>query len=195
MRRCNDCHSQFRQNTGTNRPLKINAFQDVINEKFQPIDIDDVENEIQRSQFLAIDVNSIRKFQKRSKFNADRYRVKTKVFNKSKTKNLEALLDTGCNTDALSLAACQELGSDGDIQPPKSIATGVDGHNLNVVGTVSTTLHVGNVPYTNTFPVLKNIADFDVMIGTRFMQSTNLMSKVFDLMQDNLGAEHVERTN
>ena len=66
---------------------------------------------------------------------------------------------------------------------------------MNVVGSVKATLHVGNVPYTNTFPVLNKIADFDVMIGTRFMQSADLMTKVVDLMKDNLGAENVERTN
>ena len=154
-----------------------------------------MENEIHRSQFLAIDVDSIGKVRKRSKFNPDRYRVKTKVFNRNRSKCLHALLDTGCNTDALSLDACKQLGIANDIVPERSLATGVDGHNLNVVGSVKATFHVGNVPYTNTFPVLNKIADFDVMIGTRFMQSADLMTKVVDLMKDNLGAENVERTN
>jgi len=43
--------------------------------------------------------------------------------------------------------------------------------------------------------VLEKIDGFDVMIGTKFMQSASLMTKVVDLMKDNLGAENVERTN
>jgi len=161
----------------------------------EQIAIDEIENEVQKSQFLAINVNAIRKVKKHNKFNPDRYRMKAKVFNSDKTRHLEGLLDTGCNTDAFSLDACKKLGIAENIKRKDSLASGVDGHNLKVIGSVKATVHVGDVPYTSTFPVLDKIEGFDVMIGTKFMQSVNLMTKVVDLMKDNLGCENVERTN
>ena len=121
--------------------------------------------------------------------------MKAKVFNSDKSKVVSGLIDTGCNTDALSLNACKHLGIENQIQPHHSLATGVDGHNLKVVGSVFATLNIGDVKYTNTFPVLEKIDSFDVMIGTRFMQSTDLMTKVVDLMKDSLGPNNVERVN
>ena len=175
--------------------MNVQAFDDVVNGPMEQVAIDQIENEVQRSQFLAIDVNAIRRVKKRNKFNPDRYRMKAKVFNSDKTRHLEGLLDTGCNTDAFSLEACKKLGIADDIKRNESLATGVDGHNLKVIGSVQATVHVGDVPYTSTFPVLDKIEGFDVMIGTKFMQSVNLMTKVVDLMKDNLGADNVERTN
>jgi len=193
--RCHDCHDKFIQNKFSGRSLQVNAFDDVIGGQAEQIEIDQIEDQVQRSQFLAIDVNAIRKVKRKNRFNPDRYRVKAKVFNKDKSRCLDALLDTGCNTNALSLDACKKLGIDSDIEHKPSLATGVDGHNLKVIGSVDATIHVGKVLYTSSFPVQDKIDGFDVMIGTKFMQSQNLMAKVIDLMKENLGAENVERTN
>jgi len=193
LSRCHDCYQKFIRNRPG--PLNVHAFDQVVSGQMEQVAIDEIENEVQKSQFLAINVDAIRRVKQRNKFNADRYRMKAKVFNSDKSKCLDALLDTGCNTDALSLDACKKLGIDSDIERKPSLATGVDGHNLSVVGAVKATVHVGNVPYTSTFPVLEKIDGFDVMIGTKFMQSASLMTKVVDLMKDNLGAENVERTN
>ena len=192
--RCRDCHVKFNQ--GRNQPrMNIQAFDDVISQSIHQVGIDQVDDAVQKAQFLAIKVNSIHKVPKKSKFNPDRYRVKTKVFGGNKSTCLQGLIDTGCNTDALSLEACQKLGIQNQIKKVPSVATGVDGNNLTVIGSVDASIQVGNIPYTNTFPVLNKIDQFDVMIGTRFMQSVDLMTKVVDLMKDNLGADNIERTN
>ena len=195
MSRCRDCHSKYRASRGPNPKFNISAYDEVIRREAEEIGIDQIENAVTRSQILAINVDSIRKVNKICAFKADRYRMKAKVFNSDKSKVVSGLIDTGCNTDALSLNACKHLGIENQIQPHHSLATGVDGHNLKVVGSVFATLNIGDVKYTNTFPVLEKIDSFDVMIGTRFMQSTDLMTKVVDLMKDSLGPNNVERVN
>jgi len=161
----------------------------------EDVQIEDIQNEVEKAQFLAINVDSIRRVKKRFSFNPDRYRLKTKVFSKDKRRTLDGLIDTGCNTDALSLEACQKLGIDRDIKSESRLAAGVDGKPLKIIGTVDATVYVGKVPYTSTFPVLSNISGFDVMIGTKFLNSSHLMAKVVDLMKNNLGSENVEPTN
>ena len=195
MPRCRDCFSKYRSSQVPNGRINISAYHDVINRDTEEIGIDQVENAITRSQILAINVDSIRKVNKLCAFNADRYRMRSKVFNADKTKVVNGLIDTGCNTDALSLDACKSLGIAHLIQSHTAPATGVDGHDLQVIGSVIATLNIGNVRYTNSFPVLDKIDGFEVMIGTRFMQSANLMTKVVDLMKDTLGPDNVEKVN
>ena len=55
------------------------------------------------------------------------------------------------------------------------------------MGTIHTTLNIGNVRHTDTFHVLKYIDGFDAIVGTRFLQHANVMEKMFAVAKDCLG--------
>ena len=122
--------------------------------------------------------------------------MSVKVSNRNKNNPIKGLLDTGCNTEALSLNACRKLGIGHLIdRNVYSTAKGVDDRDLGVLGEVKATLHIGDVPYTSSFQVLSDISGYDMMIGTRFMLSNDLMETIFAAAQDKLGKENVIRGN
>ena len=195
MQRCSKCYQDFRSSQNVNKRVNISSYNEIINRGTEEIGIDQIDDIVMRSQVAAIKVESIRKVNNVCAFRSDRYRMRAKVFNADKTKVVSGLIDTGCNTDALSLDACKELEIAHLIQKRSSPTTGVDGKALDVVGTVEATLNIGNVRYTNRFPVLNRMDGFDIMIGTRFLQSADVMTKVVDLMKDTIGSDNVTRTN
>ena len=71
----------------------------------------------------------------------------------------------------------------------------MDNRELGVVGEVKATLHVGDIPYTQTFQVLKNISGYDMMIGTRFLFSNSLMETIYGVAQEALGKNNVTLGN
>ena len=77
----------------------------------------------------------------------------------------------------------------------RSKARGVDDRDLGVIGEVEATLNVGDIPYRSKFQVLDVISGYDMMIGTRFMLSNDLMHKIFEAAQQTLGKNNVTRGN
>ncbi len=92
------------------------------------------------------------------------------------------------------MQACYDLGLTHLIEASKDTVTLADKSRVPV-GRISTTLNIGNVPYKSTFLVLPEIDGYGMMVGTKFLQSNQLMGKVMKLMQDTLGAENVSRGN
>ena len=130
------------------------------------------------------------------RFDRKRYRMTVKVTNMYKNNPIRGLFDTGCNTEALSLSACTKLGISHMINRNiRSTARGVDDRDLGVIGEVKTTLHIGNIPYTHSFQVLKDISGYDMMIGTRFMLSNDLMETIYGATQAALGKDNVTQGN
>ena len=88
------------------------------------------------------------------------------------------------------MQACYNLGITHLIKPGNATVTLADKSKVSV-GRVTTTLNVGTVPYHSTFLVLPEIDEYDMMIGTKFLQANQMMGKIRKLMQDTLGAENV----
>ena len=57
-------HQNFVRSKPSRRPLNVHAFDNVVSGQMEQIEIDEIENEVQKSQFLAINVNAIRKIKK-----------------------------------------------------------------------------------------------------------------------------------
>jgi len=93
------------------------------------------------------------------------------------------------------MQACKDLGIADKIEECTARISVADDRDVVVAGKVRAKINIGNVTYENEFLVLDEINDYGMMIGTRFMQSENLMSKIYDLMQSKLGAENVKRGN
>ena len=184
--KCQACHLKT-----TRKPGKVSDIK-----KFSEIQIHDIDNSIIRTQAELVGATSIYEFAEGRNYDHKRYRMSVKVTDMHKNRPIKALLDTGCNTEVLSLQACTKLGISHKInRNVRSSARGVDNRDLGVIGEVNTTLHVGDIPYTQTFQVLKNISGYDMMIGTRFMLSNDLMSTIYGAAQETLGKNNVSRGN
>ena len=157
--------------------------------------MNDITNNVIRTQAEAIGAQSIYEVTD-DRFDEKRYRMSVKVTNMYKNNPITGLLDTGCNTEALSESACNRLGITHLInRNVRSTARGVDDRDLGVVGEVKATLYIGDVPYKSSFQVLKDISGYDMMIGTRFMLSNNLMETIYGAAQKTLGKNNVFRGN
>ena len=180
--KCKRCYSFSRQS-------KLNSVQI----RSKRVDIDQISNDLHRSQAKAIGAEKIFELSSKLNYNPTRYRMIAKITNKIGYPTLEGLIDTGCNVEAMSLDACKKLHH--NIKPSTSTAPSVEGRPIEVIGSIHTTLLIGKVSYESTFQVLRHIEDYDMMIGTRFLQSNDLMPKVVSLMRDALGFEHVKLGN
>ena len=156
--------------------------------------LNQVDNDIVRNAALAVQVDEIFELKSGSNFDPDRYRLHAKVSHASNGGMIRGLIDTGANNEALSMQACYDLGLTHLIEASKDTVTLADKSRVPV-GRISTTLNIGNVPYKSTFLVLPEIDGYGMMVGTKFLQSNQLMGKVMKLMQDTLGAENVSRGN
>ena len=182
--KCQKCHLKSVNNAGRVGDIK----------HFSQIRLDDIENTTIRAQAELIGAQCCEVTA--DNFDQKRYRMTVKVTNMYKNNPIRGLFDTGCNTEALSLDACRKLGIAHLInRKVRSTARGVDNRDLGVVGEVSTTLHIGNIPYKHSFQVLKDISGYDMMIGTRFMLSNDLMDTIYGATQDALGKDNVYRGN
>ena len=63
------------------------------------------------------------------------------------------------------------------------------------VGKLSTTLNIGDVPYKSTFLVMDKIDGYGMMVGTQFLNSRDLMEKMFCIFQESLGHDNMQRGN
>ena len=115
--------------------------------------------------------------------------------NRSKTAEITGLFDTGCNLDVISRKACTELGISHLIKPCKNTASVVDGAQVTITGTVYATVQIGHVPYTAEFSVIEHINGYDMMVGTKFMESSGLLNDIFSATQKKLGSENVTKGN
>ena len=158
------------------------------------VSINEVKGEMAKNAALAVDANEIFEVTKRSSFDPDRYRMHVKVSNQDNTKSTRALIDTGANNEVLSLQACYDLGITHLVQNEIEDIILADGSSA-CVGKVKTTLNIGDVPYTSTFLVMDKVDGYGMMVGTKFLQSNQLMGKVMKLMQDTLGADNVAQGN
>ena len=185
FRKCQTCYLK-----SVNRAGKVGDIK-----HFSQIRLDDITNNVIRTQAEAIGAQSIYEITD-DRFDEKRYRMSVKVTNMYKNNPITGLLDTGCNTEALSESACNRLGIKHLInRNVRSTARGVDDRDLGVIGEVKATLFIGDVPYTSSFQVLKDISGYDMMIGTRFMLSNNLMETIYGAAQKTLGKENVFRGN
>jgi len=182
FKKCSNCF-----NRSKTKNFNIKTYSEVL--------LENVDNLLVRQAAEAVGADSICEVSDSNKFDPARYRIRVKVSNSKKNKSVKGLLDSGCNTEALSMAACRKLGISHLIKPTKSSAKGVDDRKLPVVGEVDALLNIGNIAYKNTFQVLKNISGYDMMIGTRFMNSNSLMENIFKATENSLGQENVERGN
>ena len=117
-----------------------------------------------------------------------------KVTGSDPSKSTRALIDTGANNDVLSLQACYDLGIINQVNGSSENVTLANGSTA-CVGNITTTLNIGNVPYNSTFLVMDKIDGYGMMVGTKFMQSKDLMDKMFSMFQESLGHNNVERGN
>jgi len=138
---------------------------------------------------------NINEFRTNRNYDPTCYRVAVRVRNLSKRAEITGLFDTGCNVDVVSRKACTELGIAHLIEPCNSTATVVDGAPVNITGRVRATVHIGNVQYTSEFSVIEHMSQYDMMVGTKFMQTSGLMKDILTATQDKLGAENVTRGN
>jgi hypothetical protein len=127
-------------------------------------------------------------------YDPERYRMHVDVSDKQQNCTLKGLIDTGANTEVLSYDACKKLGIVDQITETGDAAYGVGG-KLNVLGNVSTTIYVGDIGYTASFQVIDHISGFDIMIGTRFLNRTDVMHKIHRVVSDVVGAQHVSQGN
>ena len=175
----------------TRKPGKVSDIKE-----FSQIRLEDIDSGVIRTQAELVGAQSIYEVTDSSKYAPKRYRMSVRVTNKNRNNPINALIDTGCNTEVLSLAACTKLGISHLIDRRiRSSARGVDNRELGVVGEVKATLNVGDIPYTQTFQVLKNISGYDMMIGTRFMLSNSLMETIYGIAQKTLGKNNVSLGN
>ena len=158
------------------------------------VTLTDVENDIVRNTALAVQVDEIFELKGNSNYDPERYRLHVKVTDSDKTRSIRGLIDTGANNEALSLKACWDLGITDKIVNGTETVTLADKSKVTV-GRVTTTLNIGDVPYHSTFLVLPEIDGYGMMVGTKFLQSNQLMGKVMTLMQDTLGADNVAQGN
>ena len=156
--------------------------------------LDQVKVELTKKAALAVDAHEIFEVTKQSFYDPERYRMHVKVTGSNPSKSTRALIDTGANNDVLSLQACYDLGIINQVNGSSENVTLADGSTA-CVGSVTSTLNIGNVPYTSTFLVMDKIDGYGMMVGTKFMQSKNLMEKVFSIFQETLGHNNVERGN
>ena len=164
--------------------------------EFNQITLDDIDNSVVRTQAELLKPQSIYELSHGHNFDEKRYRMSVTVTNQNKKRPIQALLDTGCNTEVLSLKACRMLGIEHFINKnSRSKARGVDDRDLGVIGEVEATLNVGDIPYRSKFQVLDVISGYDMMIGTRFMLSNDLMQRIFEAAQQTLGKNNVTRGN
>ena len=164
--------------------------------EFNQITLDEIDNSVVRTQAEILKPQSIYELSHGRNFDEKRYRMSVTVTNQNKKRPIKALFDTGCNTEVLSLKACRMLGIENLINKnSRSKARGVDDRDLGVIGEVEVTLNVGDIPYRSKFQVLDVISGYDMMIGTRFMLSNDLMHKIFEAAQQTLGKNNVTRGN
>ena len=164
--------------------------------EFNQIALEDIDNGVVRTQAELLNAQSIYELSQGRNFDEKRYRMSVKVTNQNKKRSIQALFDTGCNTEVLSLKACRALGIEHQINRNlRSKARGVDDRDLGVIGEVEVTLNVGDIPYKSKFQVLDVISGYDMMIGTRFMLSNDLMLRIFQAAQETLGKNNVSRGN
>ena len=158
------------------------------------VSFNEVKGEMAKSAALAVDANEIFEVTKRNTFDPDRYRMHVKVSNQDNTKSTRALIDTGANNEVLSLQACYDLGITHLVQNDIEDIILADGSSA-CVGKVTTTLNIGNVPYTSNFLVMDRVDGYGMMVGTKFMQSRDLMEKMMTIFQESLGYNNVQRGN
>ena len=139
--------------------------------------------------------NNINEFRTNRPYDPKCYRVAVRVKNRSKTAEITGLFDTGCNLDVISRKACTELGISHLIKPCRNTASVVDGAQVTITGTVYATVQIGNVPYTSEFSVIEHINGYDMMVGTKFMESSGLLNDIFSATQKKLGTENVTKGN
>ena len=118
-----------------------------------------------------------------------------KVYNSDRSKSIRGLIDTGANTEALSAQACFDLGIANKIEKCDETVKIADSSTVQPIGKVQATLHIGDVEYTNTFLVMPSIDGYSMMIGTRFLHSNQLMSKVYGIMEGALGQDNLAKGN
>ena len=201
---CEDCKSPVQPGPG-GRPFKkcsrcflksksTKSISDI--KSYSTIRLRDIENNVLRKQAELIGSKSICEITESGPYDQKRYRLAIKVTNMKKRGQIKALFDTGCNTEVLTEQACKQLGITHLIDRSiRHSARGVDNRELGVIGEVKATLHIGDVPYTSRFQVLERISGFDMMIGTKFMVSNNMMESIFGIAQKSLGKDNVQRGN
>ena len=138
---------------------------------------------------------SINKFRVPRHYDPSCYRLVVRVKNRAKTAEITGLFDTGCNVDLISRSACNELGISHLIKPCHHSASVVDGAKVHITGKVYTTVHIGDIPYTKEFDVIENIKEYDMMVGTKFMERTGLLQDILSATQNKLGRENVIKGN
>ena len=155
----------------------------------------DLNDDSLRNTARAVEVNEIYKLSEQGAFDPERYRMHAKVSNYNRSKSTRGLIDTGANTEALSAQACWDLGIADQIEKCDASVKVADSRSIRPIGKVKTTIHVGDVPYTNTFLVMNEIDGYGMVIGTRFLRSSQLMNKVYGIMQGALGPDNVAKGN
>ena len=159
------------------------------------IQVSEVDHDTFKKTAEVLNVSQIHEIKRRSHYDPRRYRMFIKVTSPNSNQRVKGLIDTGANIEVLSLDACRRLGIAHRIRKSYHNSTGVDGHQLGVIGEVHATIYVGDVPYTAQFQVLKHISSSDIMIGTRFLLQSNLMEKIYNVVGEGVGARHLSKGN
>ena len=160
---------------------------------YSPVNAAEIHDTSIKRTAEVLQINKIFKQNSHLNFDPKRYRMHVRL--RGHGISLKGLIDTGANVDVLSLAACRKLGIANRIKPGNFAASGVDGHSVGTIGVVRATIHVGDIPYTADFHVLKHVQNFHAMIGTKFLLDSNLMDKIFNVMKSGLGNDHVSKGN
>ena len=191
---CYDCSQNRNSNRGIGGVQKWSNVQAKPAINSCKISLDDVKGGMTKNAALAVAANEIYEVTKRNSFDPDRYRMHVKVSNEDGSKSTRALIDTGANNEVLSLQACYDLGITHLIDNRKENVTLADGSEA-CVGKLTTTLNIGDVPYTSTFLVMDKIDGYGMMVGTQFMQSKDLMEEMFKMFENSLGRGNIGRGN
>ena len=158
------------------------------------ISIHDMEEDHLRKTAEVLNVSQV--FETASKYSQKDYRMHVTATDSAKRVQMKGLIDTGANSDVLSLNTCRKLGILHLIdRNRKKLTLGVNGQSIGAVGTVYTTLLVGDVPYTANFTVLQHISSFDIIFGTRFLSQSKLMDRIYNLVENGVGHRNISKGN
>ena len=192
--RCLECHRRNVQQRRDTRASNYTHTREHV-PKFQPRNRPNSYADAAKRTSSTYRRDHINEFKARQPYNPRCYRVAVRVKNRSQTAEVTGLFDTGCNLDVISRKACAELRISHLIKPCRRTASVVDGAPVNITGKVYATVHIGDVPYTSEFSVIEHMAGYDMMVGTKFMETSGLLQAIFSATQQKLGANNVRKGN
>ena len=200
MPRCANCFREYRNQNP--RPSQYNAVNHVTNtikarndgrdaaRAQTPAGIQSVLTELVRQRETAF-LNALGARKEDIASSNDRYRIAVLISNPINGRKTLGLIDTGANSSCVSREGLQQLGITSNLKIVNSNtqAYGVSGEALRVLGKAKLTIMVGKISYTNVFEVLDAIHGYHFVLGTDFLQNTDIFSKIYNDIANEIGHE------